>query len=65
MATPDRTAAAPSQAGTLGAPERAALRLLVDSSRWEGVPFYVRAGKCLVARAGKEPDAGRQEQTRA
>jgi len=25
----------------------AALRLNVDSWRWEGVPFYVRAGKCL------------------
>ena len=27
----------------------AALRLDVDSWRWEGVPFYVRAGKCLAA----------------
>jgi glucose-6-phosphate 1-dehydrogenase len=26
----------------------AALRLFVDSWRWEGVPFYVRAGKCLA-----------------
>ena len=26
----------------------AALRLSVDSWRWEGVPFYVRAGKCLA-----------------
>jgi glucose-6-phosphate 1-dehydrogenase len=25
----------------------AALRLYVDSWRWDGVPFYVRAGKCL------------------
>jgi glucose-6-phosphate 1-dehydrogenase len=25
----------------------AALRLFVDSWRWAGVPFYVRAGKCL------------------
>jgi glucose-6-phosphate 1-dehydrogenase len=25
----------------------AALRLEVDSWRWQGVPFYVRAGKCL------------------
>src|SRR3954451_15939656 len=25
----------------------AALRLHVDSWRWEGVPFFVRAGKCL------------------
>ncbi len=27
----------------------AALRLWVDSWRWEGVPFFVRAGKCLKA----------------
>jgi glucose-6-phosphate 1-dehydrogenase len=27
----------------------AALRLDVDSWRWQGVPFYVRAGKCLAA----------------
>jgi len=26
----------------------AALRLHVDSWRWDGVPFYVRAGKCLA-----------------
>jgi len=26
----------------------AALRLNVDSWRWDGVPFYVRAGKCLA-----------------
>jgi glucose-6-phosphate 1-dehydrogenase len=26
----------------------AALRLAVDSWRWEGVPFFVRAGKCLA-----------------
>jgi len=25
----------------------AAVRLFVDSWRWEGVPFYIRAGKCL------------------
>ena len=25
----------------------AAVRLLVDSPRWEGVPFYTRTGKCL------------------
>ncbi|MDP9267956.1 MAG: glucose-6-phosphate dehydrogenase [Acidobacteriota bacterium] len=25
----------------------AALRLEIDSSRWKGVPFYIRAGKCL------------------
>jgi glucose-6-phosphate 1-dehydrogenase len=28
-------------------PTFASLRLHVDSWRWEGVPFYVRAGKCL------------------
>jgi glucose-6-phosphate 1-dehydrogenase len=27
----------------------AALRMYVDSWRWAGVPFYVRAGKCLKA----------------
>jgi glucose-6-phosphate 1-dehydrogenase len=25
----------------------AALRLDIDSSRWQGVPFFIRAGKCL------------------
>jgi len=25
----------------------AAVRLFIDSWRWEGVPFYIRAGKCL------------------
>jgi glucose-6-phosphate 1-dehydrogenase len=25
----------------------AAVRLHIDSSRWQGVPFYIRAGKCL------------------
>ena len=28
----------------------AAVRLFVDSWRWEGVPFYIRAGKCLPER---------------
>jgi glucose-6-phosphate 1-dehydrogenase len=32
-------------------PTYAALRLYVDSWRWEGVPFYVRAGKKLAATA--------------
>ena len=27
----------------------AAVRLFIDSWRWEGVPFYIRAGKCLPA----------------
>jgi glucose-6-phosphate 1-dehydrogenase len=31
-------------------PTYAALRLLVDNWRWQGVPFYVRAGKCLARR---------------
>jgi glucose-6-phosphate 1-dehydrogenase len=30
-------------------PTYAALRLFVDSWRWEGVPFHVTAGKCLKA----------------
>jgi glucose-6-phosphate 1-dehydrogenase len=25
----------------------AALQLEIDSWRWKGVPFYIRAGKCL------------------
>ena len=25
----------------------AALKLEIDSWRWQGVPFYIRAGKCL------------------
>ena len=25
----------------------AAVRLRIDSWRWQGVPFYIRAGKCL------------------
>ena len=32
-------------------PTFAAMRLFVDSWRWHGVPFYVRAGKCLQATA--------------
>ena len=39
-----------------GAPTRkvetyAALRLQIDSWRWSGVPFYLRAGKCLPVTA--------------
>lgn len=29
----------------------AAVRLAVDTWRWQGVPFYIRAGKCLPVRA--------------
>jgi glucose-6-phosphate 1-dehydrogenase len=29
----------------------AALRLEIDSWRWEGVPFFIRAGKCLPVTA--------------
>lgn len=29
----------------------AAMRLDIDSERWRGVPFYLRAGKCLAATA--------------
>ena len=38
----ERTVATDSQVPTF-----VAMRLFVDSWRWEGVPFYVRAGKCL------------------
>lgn len=38
----------PSVAKDSSVPTYAALRLHVDSWRWEGVPFYVRAGKCLA-----------------
>jgi glucose-6-phosphate 1-dehydrogenase len=37
----------PGVAGDSQVPTYAALHLFVDSWRWEGVPFYVRAGKCL------------------
>ena len=48
----------------------AALRLYVDSWRWEGVPFYVRAGKCLKmtvhrgVRRVRRPAAGRVHASR-
>ena len=29
----------------------AAVRLFIDSWRWDGVPFYIRAGKCLPTTA--------------
>lgn len=29
----------------------AALRLFIDNWRWAGVPFYIRSGKCLKAKA--------------
>jgi glucose-6-phosphate 1-dehydrogenase len=31
----------------------AALQLEIDSWRWEGVPFYIRAGKCLPVRCAE------------
>ena len=31
----------------------AALQLEIDSGRWEGVPFYIRAGKCLPVRCAE------------
>jgi glucose-6-phosphate 1-dehydrogenase len=31
----------------------AAVRLFVDSWRWDGVPFYIRAGKCLPVHANE------------
>ena len=30
-----------------------AVRLLIDSWRWEGVPWYVRSGKCLPETAAE------------
>lgn len=30
-----------------------ALRLFIDSWRWQGVPWYLRAGKCLSAKAAE------------
>jgi len=38
----------PGVASDSAIPTYAALRLWVDSWRWHGVPFYVRAGKCLA-----------------
>lgn len=37
----------PGVASNSATPTYAALRMHVDSWRWEGVPFFVRAGKCL------------------
>src|SRR5262249_44267766 len=37
----------PGVASSSSTPTYAALRLYVDSWRWAGVPFYVRAGKAL------------------
>ena len=31
-------------------PTYAAMRFMIDSWRWQGVPFYLRAGKCLAER---------------
>jgi glucose-6-phosphate 1-dehydrogenase len=33
-----------------------ALRLAIDSWRWQGVPFYIRAGKCLTLSCSISPD---------
>ena len=42
----------------------AAVRLHIDSWRWDGVPFFIRAGKCLPAHddrgAGHAPAAAAQ-----
>jgi glucose-6-phosphate 1-dehydrogenase len=32
-------------------PTYAALRLSIDNWRWQGVPFFLRSGKCLAAKA--------------
>jgi glucose-6-phosphate 1-dehydrogenase len=34
-------------------PTYAALRLYVDNWRWQGVPFYLRSGKCLKAKVSE------------
>jgi glucose-6-phosphate 1-dehydrogenase len=43
-------AAAPEVARDSRTPTYAALRLHIDNWRWQGVPFYLRAGKQLAAR---------------
>ena len=50
----ERGVAADSQVETF-----AAVRLRIDSMRWHGVPFYIRAGKCLPAdvHGGRRPPA--------
>ena len=42
----EKAVAPDSQVETFGA-----MRLAIDSWRWEGVPFYIRAGKCLPVTA--------------
>ena len=57
-------ATSPASRRTRTWPTYAALRLYVDSWRWEGVPFYVRAGKSLAMTVhrgdgrAQEPAAG-------
>src|SRR3569623_815909 len=46
-------------------PTYAALRLNIDSWRWAGVPFYVRAGTCLAKSATEEPEQGKEGRTDA
>jgi glucose-6-phosphate 1-dehydrogenase len=41
----------PGVAGDSRVPSFAALELRVESWRWAGVPFYIRAGKCLATTA--------------
>jgi glucose-6-phosphate 1-dehydrogenase len=41
----------PGVAGDSRTPTYVALRLYLDSWRWQGVPFYIRAGKALARRA--------------
>jgi glucose-6-phosphate 1-dehydrogenase len=43
----------PGVSRTSTTPTYAALRMYVDSWRWEGVPFYVRAGKSLAMTASE------------
>src|SRR5256885_250504 len=37
----------------------AAARLHIDSWRWDGVPFFIRAGKCLAATQRRRRSRGR------
>ena len=48
-----RYRAEPDVAPDSSVPTYAALRLLIDSWRWDGVPFFVRAGKGLAKTARK------------
>jgi glucose-6-phosphate 1-dehydrogenase len=42
--------AEPGVASSSRTPTFAALRLAIDNWRWQGVPFYLRSGKCLASK---------------